>query len=577
MARTVAIGEQDFSKIITYNSLYVDKSGFIKEWWDNRDTVTLITRPRRFGKTLTMSMVDYFFSIKHAGRSDLFENCNIWKEKEYRKLQGTYPVIFLSFANVKGGSFRTIRKKICQLIVDLYEEYQYLIGDAVFRNRGAAYFERISVDMDDADLEISLNQLSRYLYRYYGKNVIILLDEYDTPMQEAYVHGYWDELANLIRGLFHSAFKTNPYLERALMTGITRISKESIFSDLNNLEVVSATSCKYKTVFGFTEQEVFEALREYGLQDQAGEVRKWYDGFRFGDCTNIYNPWSITKFLEEKKFAPYWANTSSNALVGKLILDGNNEIKMMVEDLIRGRSLVIQIDEQLVFDQLDQNPDAIWSLLLASGYLKIAGLHSLDDDRSMGLLAYELMLTNFEVYLTFRKMIQAWFAAYKQSYHGFIKAVLANNLESMNILLNKIMQYVVSFFDAGTKPSEDTQPERFYHGLVLGLMVDLENRYIITSNRESGYGRYDVLLEPRNDVDDGIILEFKVNDPKKEKGLEDTVQSAIRQILDKKYAAVLEARGIKRNHIRIYGFAFSGKEVMIDGGTISAYESFTLP
>lgn len=574
MARTIAIGVQDFGKIIENNSFYIDKTHFIKEWWESRDEVTLLMRPRRFGKTLTMSMTEYFFSVRYAGRSDLFEHLMIWKDERYQKMQGTYPVIFLSFAAVKADHYEMARKKICQLIVNLYKDYDFLVSSGFLKGEDLAFYQRVSVNMDRADLENSLSQLSRYLCRYYGKKVILLLDEYDTPMQEAYVKGFWDELADLMRGLLNSAFKTNADLERGMMTGVTRVSKESIFSDLNNLEIVTVTSCKYEQTFGFTEKEVFQALEEFGLQDQADGVKRWYDGFRYGDCGSIYNPWSITQFLDKREFKPYWANTSSNALVGKLIQKSDRDIKIAVEDLIKGKTIHIAMDEQIVFHDLDDNPDAVWSLLLASGYLKITDMYSANQEHG-GLqepLEYELMLTNLEIVMVFQKMIRGWFGVCQSSYHDFIKSLLHNDMDSMNEYLSRVTFAVVGSFDSAGKPSGRMQPEKFYHGLVLGLILDLRNKYVITSNRESGFGRYDILLEPRSITDDAILFEFKVFHAKKEKSLEDTVQAAIQQIIVKKYAAALEEKGVPKEKIRIYGIAFKGKEVLVDGGYLSEFE-----
>lgn len=572
MARTIAIGEQDFSRIIENNYFYIDKTYFIKEWWENGDTVTLITRPRRFGKTLTMNMLDCFFSIRHSGKYSLFVNLQIWKEEKYRHLQGTYPVIFLSFADVKGMDYKTVRKKICQLIVNLYIENYFLLDSGFLADEDAAYFKRICTDMDDADAARALSQLSRFFYNYSGKKTIILLDEYDSPMQEAYVNGYWNELTQFMIGLFNSTFKSNQYLERAIMTGITRISKESVFSDLNNLAIVTTASRSYETAFGFTEQEVFHALKEYGIQNNMPEVKRWYDGFRFGNCENIYNPWSIINFLKFRKLKAYWANTSSNRLIGNLIQHGDKEIKTIVEDLIKGSSFYTMLDEQIVFHDLNNRRDAVWSLLLASGYLKITGYETVDPDLADEGLAYQLALTNMEIVVIFKKMIREWFAACSSDYNDFIKALLMNDLRSMNAYMNRVALSTISFFDSGNSPSEQTEPERFYHGFILGIMIDLDQRYSMISNRESGFGRYDVLLEPRNNEDDGIIFEFKVfHKEDGEKSLADTAAAAVRQIIDKKYAAALQSKCGTKN-IRIYGFAFRGKEVLIDGGYIHQYE-----
>ena len=367
MKRTIAIGIQDFETIQKKNCFYIDKTSFIKEWWESMDTVTLITRPRRFGKTLTMNMTEKFFSVRYAGRSDLFEGLGIWDSEKFRALQGTYPVISLSFANIKETTYETARRKICQTLSNLYLENEFLLDSDTMSERGRRFFESVSVDMDDTTATMAVHQLSLFLSKHYGKHVIILLDEYDTPMQEAYVNGYWEELVAFTRSMFNATFKTNPYLERAIMTGITRVSRESIFSDLNNLEVVTTTSEKYADCFGFTEKEVFQALDEYGMSDRKEEVKRWYDGFAFGRYKDIYNPWSVLNFLDKGKVAPYWANSSSNSLVGKLIQEGSRDLKTIFESLLQGDAVIEEIDEQIIYNQLDDNDQAIWSLLLASG------------------------------------------------------------------------------------------------------------------------------------------------------------------------------------------------------------------
>ena len=563
MGRNVAIGIQQFNEIIEKNCFYVDKTDFIREWWENNDSVTLINRPRRFGKTLNMSMLEQFFSVDYANRGDLFEGLSIWQDKKYREIQGTYPVISLSFANVKERNYHDTRKKICQMLAELYTSHSFLLNSQVLEEGDKEFFRRVSVDMDDVDATMAIHYMSKFLYNYYGKKVIILLDEYDTPMQEAYVDGYWDELVAFTRSLFNSTFKTNPWLERGIMTGITRVSKESIFSDLNNLVVVTTTSDKYATSFGFTEEEVFAALDECELGGEKIEVKRWYDGFIFGKHKDIYNPWSILNFLDTGKFTTYWANTSSNSLVGKLLREGNLGVKEKFESLLLGESIRTPIDEQIVYNQLDHNEDAVWSLLLASGYLKVLSYDRQELLQKGQEQIYELTLTNYEVERMFEGMVRSWFAEVKGDYNDFEKALLQGDKKAMNAYMNEVTQEVFSSFDSGNKPSRNA-PERFYHGFVLGLLVDLQVRYIITSNRESGFGRYDVMLEPREpEKDDAIILEFKVHDPEDEATLKDTVQASLAQIEEKQYKSQLNARGIPVERIRSYGFAFEGKKVLI--------------
>ncbi len=588
MAKVVSIGNQSFESIREKDNFYVDKTLFIREWWDSDDAVTLITRPRRFGKTLNMNMLECFFSNKYKDRGDLFKGLEIWNDEKYRELQGTYPVIFLSFASIKQVRYDETVIKIKDELIRIYNEYDYIMKSGIYNANEKMQYKSVCVGMSDTVAQEALKNLSNYLSRYYGKKVIILLDEYDTPMQEAYVNGYWEELVGFTRSLFNSTFKTNPYLERAIMTGITTaeysavrkfapqtsngsalaetISKESIFSDLNNLKVITVTSNEYSKCFGFTEDEVFAALEEQGLSSEKEKVKLWYDGFIFGESRDIYNPWSIINFLDEKKYKAYWAESSSNGLINNLVQKGSSYIKIMLETLIKGEKINVIVDEQIVFSELDYSEDAVWSLMLASGYLKVESTEPLDAMRE-NECKYELALTNREILFMFRKMILRWFSPAKMETNEFIRALISGDIESMNAYINKVTLKIISYFDTGNSPS-DEEPERFYHGFVLGLMVDQTENYIITSNRESGYGRYDIMLEPidkTNEKYPGIVIEFKVINPRKENTLEETVASALEQIEEKNYDAELIKRGVKAENIHHYGFAFKGKEVLIDG------------
>ncbi len=565
MARTVAIGRQNFETMIMRNNFYVDKTNFIKEWWEYDDDVTLITRPRRFGKTLTMNMVERFFSVKYAEGGELFSSLNIWKDEQFRKLQGTIPVINITFGGIKCNNCESAIARIRQVIVDLYLRYPEIKNSGVLQEAEVRYFDGIVGNLlPDESFITSLCNLCGFLQSYYKEKVIILLDEFDTPLQVAYLYGYWDELILFVRGLFEATFKTNPFMHRAILTGITRVSKESLFSGLNNLKVVSITSEKYADSFGFTQEEVSAALKEFGLEEKEEEVRFWYDGFTFGKRTDIYNPWSITNFLDEKKFQCYWANTSDNALVNDLIRKGSKKIKITMEELLKGGTVPVKINDHISFSLLNsdnavKNEDSVWNLFLASGYLKI--------ESEKGRNEYNLKITNEEVKFMFQDMIEEWVVPV-EGYNEFIKALLRDDTKEMNLYMNDIALNTFSTFDSGKKPSEKVEPEKFYHGFVLGMMVDLADRYTITSNRESGYGRYDIMLKPIEDGLPAVILEFKVRQPEDEENLEETVRSALKQIEDKNYSASLIAEGFLEENIRKYGFAFEGKKVRIDGGDL---------
>lgn len=509
MQKVISIGKQNFVSLRENDCFYIDKTDLICKWWESKDEITLITRPRRFGKTLNMSMLNCFFSNQFTGREDLFKGLVVWKKEKYRKMQGTYPVIFLSFAAIKGSNYEDARDGIIMAINEAYSEHRYLLESNELTDGERKCFEELDYYAKNPGIKKqvandticnAVKNLANCLSRYYKKKVIILLDEYDTPMQEAYLYGYWKEFTAFIRSLFNATFKTNPYLERAMMTGITRVSKESVFSDLNNLNVVTTTSTEYETCFGFSEEEVFQALEERGMNNQKKLVKSWYDGFVFGNTHDIYNPWSITNFLDKKQVRPYWADTSSNSMIDELIRKASTDIKEKMEELLQGKEIVVNFDEQIVFEQLD-------------------------------------------------------------NYNQFMKALLSDDIDAMNYYMNQIIMTTFSYFDVG-----QNEPERFYHGFVLGLIADQTDIYEIRSNRESGFGRYDVMMIPKikeTKKYPAIIMEFKVRNIKREESLEDTVQTVLTQIKEKCYDAELYDRGLKKEEIHHYGFAFEGKKVLI--------------
>ena len=561
MRKTVGLGIQDFEKIAERNVFYIDKSKFITEWWNSEDDVTLITRPRRFGKTLMLSTVEKFFSVRQGNGKDLFKGLEVSENLQMMQECGKWPVLFVSFAKVKSENFTSALTKFNLIFNQLKSELMFIKESLDEADRD--FFDRVSIDMNADIASDCIGYFCKCLSAYYGSKVILLIDEYDTPMQEAYVSGYWDEITEFVRNMFNSALKTNPYLQKALLTGITRVSRESLFSDLNNIKVITASSDKYADCFGFTEKEVFKALDDYGYSSEKEKVKEWYDGFKFGNTDGIYNPWSIISFLQEGKYEPYWANTSSNSLISKLVREGDRAVKESFETLMRGESIFSQIDEQLVYGEMQDNEVAVWSLLHTTGYLKTVSIVN-DDFKE----EYELKLTNYEIMRIFGKMVLRWFSGEGSTlYNEFVKALLKGEVRGMNKFLNKFLLKTCSYFD-GSKNASEAEPERFYHGLVLGLMIDLDSRYILESNRESGYGRYDVMLKPKDVKKDiGIIMEFKVLDTfDGEQSLEDTAKSALKQIEERHYDEELLTAGVASERIFKYGFAFSGKEVLVMQG-----------
>lgn len=555
MLKTVGLGIQDYEKVIEQNNFYIDKTGFISEWWRSNDDITLITRPRRFGKTLMLSTVEKFFSVRQGNNADLFKGLNVSKDAEMMEECGKWPVLFVSFAAIKAENYKSALIQFNQTFMDLKMNLSF-IRDKLTDDE-LSFWNKICYDMDESITLRCLNIFSALLNKYYGEKVIILIDEYDTPMQEAYVNGYWDEISGFMRNMFNGTLKTNSYLQKALLTGITRVSRESLFSDLNNLKIVTISSEQYADSFGFTEKEVFEALDNYGYGSEKEKVKKWYDGFRFGNLDGIYNPWSIISFLQTGKYESYWANTSSNSLVSKLVREGDVEIKKSFEELLKGGSVRTDIDEQLVFGEMDGNIKAVWSLLFASGYLKTISKEDID-----GVTEYELKLTNYEVLVSFSVLVKRWFENAGGNYNYFVKALLEGNIDDMMDTLSEICESMISTFDGSGKAA----PENFYHGLVIGLLVELRDRYEIKSNRESGLGRYDVMLRPRDKKDNAVIIEFKSKRrSEKEKSLDELCDMALKQIEDKKYETELIEAGFSKDKIKKLAFVFEGKELLIKG------------
>ena len=563
MARTISIGAQGFEEIRANGDFYVDKTGFVRDWWRSRDSVTLVCRPRRFGKTLNLDTVRCFLSREFAGRGEeLFGGLEAWGEPGMRELQGTVPVVALSFARVKASDYASMLSEVCAIVAREFDGHPELRGWEGLTDNDRLRVAAVRPDMDATTCAQAVNLLCDLLLRRHGTAPVVLLDEYDAPMEAAWVGGYWDEASTFMRQLMNATFKTNPAMGRGLITGVTRVSRESIFSDLNNLVVVTASTPLYQTCFGFTQDEVDAALEEYGRLAKRNDVRDWYDGFVFDGHEHIYNPWSLTQFLQFGEFRTYWANTSGNGLVSEVVRRGDRRLKADFEELLAGGEVEKAIDEEVVFSELATRPNAVWALLLAAGYVTSPG----PVPEFVATTPRRLRLTNKEVRIGFDRMVEGWFDAAATDYGEFADALLAGDAEGMGDYLSEVVLACASSFDSATRPSERSEPERFYHGLVLGLLVRLRGRYSVESNRESGYGRYDVALVPADGAagtDPAVVIEFKVFDRRREQTLADTVARAHAQIEERAYVAGLVARGIAPERIRTYGIAFRGKEVLV--------------
>ena len=551
--KTISIGKQDFASLREHNCFYIDKTDFIKEWWNSQDDVTLITRPRRFGKTLNMSMVECFFSVKYAKRLDLFEGLSIEKNADLRKLQGTYPVLFLSFAAVKTNTYENARRQICSLIASLYDENMYLLNGDTLNKREKKRFQAVTPEMNDADAVMALQNLCLFLSKYYGKKVIVLLDEYDTPLQESYAYGYWRELTAFTRSLFNATFKTNPYLERAIMTGITRVSKESIFSDLNNLEVITTTSEKYATSFGFTESEVFTALDEAGMSDQCDVVKKWYDGYHFGDA-DVYCPWDVMCYIDDlqknSNAEPdeYWKDTSDNAIIRSFIDYAGTSITKKMETLMSGGYIVQRVDENLTYDYLHSSEENLWSMMYLTGYLTRVRDGEINEALPDNMVA--LKIPNLEIKQIFETEVAEWFeeSASKWNKNALFEAVWRGDCERITGEVSTLLRRTISYHDYG---------EDFYHAFLSGIFAGAG--YQVDSNKEHGEGRSDVVV---CDTINGRVAIFEAKRAMTLGDLESACDKALRQIDQRMYAKDFEDE-YDSDHIHCYGIAFYKKRCFV--------------
>jgi len=557
--KTIQIGTSDFRELIQENNYFIDKSLIIKEFIENGAKIILTPRPRRFGKTLNLSMLRYFFDIRTKEETkDLFNGLKIEKEKEIMKMQGKYPVIFLTLKNQKYLNFENIEDGIKLLMSNIYMEHDYLLESeelSVFdKDKFKAILERKGSIVDFLE---GLSNLMRIMNKHYKEKVIVLIDEYDVPIQESYLRDYHEEAVILIRNVLTAALKDNNNLERAMVTGILRVAKESIFSGLNNIQVHTMFSYKFNDKFGFTENEVIELLKYYNLDEKFIELKEWYNGYIFGDKV-IYNPWSVLNYITNSKngFMPYWINSSSNDLIKRLLSKGNKDTKENLEELIRGNSISKIVDDNIVMNEVEEDEENLWSFLTLSGYLKPVNIKLIK-----GKLNCELKIPNEEVHIFYENLIEKWFkeSLTSQKYNSMLKALITKDIEVFEEIFSDFVMKNMSYFDVSGE-----EPEKVYHAFVLGMIVSLADEHEVKSNKESGYGRYDVMLIPKDTSKLGIIIEFKRIKDTSSKTIDEGVNEALNQIEEKKYVVELEDRYI----VNIWKLAivFKGKRVKIVEG-----------
>jgi hypothetical protein len=573
--KPIPIGHSDFQTIIEKDLYYVDKSLLIKDVLDSGAEVTLITRPRRFGKTLNLSMLRYFFeapipiearypSLLRANspaekEKNLFKHLSIWNAGEkYTSHYQKYPVIVLSFKDAKQANWTECLRQIGRVVSEEYSRHSYLLEKHKKMNETErrTFNSIILREAEEWELKESLRKLTKFLYDYHNHKVILLIDEYDTPVHEAYDLGFYDEVIGFMRSLFGQTLKDNLYLEKAIITGILRVTKESLFSDLNNPKIVTILDELYGDKFGFTEEEVFQFLKDYGIEKEMGEVRAWYDGYTIGKY-EIYNPWSILNFVDapSHEFRPYWINTSGNRLVNHLLVRSDKTAKKELEELLEGKSITKRIHSHIVFSEIEKTSESLWSFLLFTGYLKIVDFIQPETDTED--ILYKLVIPNLEVKSIYRKFVGNWVTDYlnDSELNLFYRAIVNGDTKTIRQALQKYTKESMSFFDP-----TGTEPERVYHCFVLGLLLHIKT-HTVRSNRESGFGRYDIMLIPKDLTQAGVVIEFKKVEEEDGETLESACEEALLQIQKLEYSTELKGMGVEK--IFEYGVAFDGKKILV--------------
>ena len=547
----IGIGESDFKGLRIRNNYYIDKTMYIKDIIDNESRVLLVTRPRRFGKTLNMSMLKYYFDCTQKDNKELFKGLKIMEQEEkYTSKLGAYPVIYLTLKDVQDRNYESMLLDMKTAMLNMYKEHMYLLkSDKIFDFEKDRIMDILYCREDENVLKNSVRDLSEYLSRHYNKPVILLVDEYDVPLQNAYVEGYYEEAVKFFKTFYGVTFKDNPYLEKTVLTGVSRVAKESIFSGANNFKVFTVLDNEFADDFGITEEEMDKVIEDFEIQDDKETIKKWYDGYKIGEVEGIYNPWSILNYLTDRRLMPYWVNTSSNDLI-KLILKNSSSVKEKMERLLKDEAIEVKINLETIIVGIEKNEDNIWGLLLGTGYLKV--VETIDIIEGI----YKVKLPNYEIKFLFQQIVDEWFRnkVIGNDLKSILKDLVTLNIKEYEKKFDILVKEMFSYMDVGENTAEN-----FYHAFVLGMMVGLRDSYYVNSNRESGMGRYDIMLEPKDKNGNSFIMEFKVLENKEEKTIEETIENAKKQIEEKGYEQNLKERGFTNITKMVY--AFKGKEV----------------
>ena len=549
----IGIGISDFKMLRLRKNYYIDKTMYIKHIIDNQASVILLTRPRRFGKTLNMSMLKYYFDSTAKDSKELFEGLKIMEQgEEYTSKLGYYPVIYLTLKDAGLMNYDLMIMQLKTIMMELYYEHKYLLEGQMSEGERTIFNKILSANANDVDLINSVKMLSKLLNQYFNKPVILLIDEYDVPLQNAYVEGYYDEAVKFFKTFYGTTFKDNPYLEKTVLTGVSRVAKESIFSGANNFKVFTILDNEFSEDFGITEEETDKIIKDFNIEDEKEEIKKWYDGYTIGNTTGIYNPWSILNYLTDRKLMPYWVNTSSNDLI-KLVLKNSVTVKERIETLLRDEEIEVPINLETIIVGIENDEDNIWGLMLQTGYLKITEVVDL------AVHIYKVKIPNYEINILFQQIIHEWFRnkVPGNDLRTILKDLVTLDFENFEYKFKRLVKEMFSFMDVG----EDTA-ENFYHAFVLGMLVGLKDTYYVNSNRESGLGRYDIMLEPKDKNGNSFIMEFKLYNGDKEESIEEIIETAKKQIEEKGYETNLKERGF--TNITKIVFAFKGKEVKME-------------